>query len=79
MEPAAFVVEGETQNVTILSGGAGFVATSYGYAIRDLAGILAGGRRIQYSALPGNGAIIVVNYTGEWEIKESLDTVVDDE
>lgn len=78
-EPMAFVVEGETQNVTILSGGAAFAATSYGYMIRDLGGLVAGGRRIQNSALPGNGAIIVVNYEGEWAIEEAVEVVVEDE
>ena len=76
----AFLVNGDTTNVLVKYDGVGggVLIRSYGYYNRVVASSKGGGSRSLDTALPGNGAIVVIEHTGEWSINK-VKEVVDDE
>lgn len=76
----AFVVNGETQNVAVKSEGTGIIIRSYGYQNRVILNrTTGGGSQTADTALPGNGSIITVQYSGEWSIDKAKEVPVDEE
>jgi len=75
----AFIVNGDTLKITVESERAGLVIRSYGYDNRIVYRKGGGGTQTDDTALPGNGAVIIVENTGSWTLKEAKEIVVEED
>lgn len=74
----AFIVEGDTTKVSVTNHGSGMIIRSYGYSNRIIENIDGGGTMTTETALPGNGAIIVIDYNGKWEMVQVKEVEIEE-